>query len=105
MQPLLYTLRRMLSGADRLYAPLFCRTRLLELCTIIIIVTFHGILRTRAYTRCAMKEKIIGFVFLQVSVRSEARRDFYLYADAWWKDYTSVSKELHKRYVVHKTLP
>ncbi|CAM9681247.1 unnamed protein product [Ascophyllum nodosum] len=34
---------------------------------------------------------------LQASVRSEERRDFYLYADAWWKSFTSVSKTLRKR--------
>eukprot|EP00903_Cladosiphon_okamuranus_P009829 g9342.t1 len=36
---------------------------------------------------------------LQVSVRSEARRDFYLYANAWWKGFTSTSKDLSKRFV------
>lgn len=34
----------------------------------------------------------------QASVRSEARRDFYLYANSWWKDFTSASKDLSKRY-------
>lgn len=33
----------------------------------------------------------------QVSVESEARRDFYLYADSWWKSFTSGSSELRKR--------
>eukprot|EP00752_Nemacystus_decipiens_P004496 g4105.t1 len=36
---------------------------------------------------------------LQVSVRSEARRDFYLYANSWWKAFTSTSKDLSKRSV------
>ncbi|CAM9697417.1 unnamed protein product [Pylaiella littoralis] len=39
------------------------------------------------------------FGAIQVSVRSEARRDFYLYANAWWKDFTSTSKDLSKRSV------
>lgn len=33
----------------------------------------------------------------QASVRSEARRDFYLYANAWWKGFSSTSKVLSKR--------
>ncbi|CBN74807.1 conserved unknown protein [Ectocarpus siliculosus] len=35
----------------------------------------------------------------QASVRSEARRDFYLYANAWWKGFSSTSKVLSKRSV------
>ncbi|CAM9179575.1 unnamed protein product, partial [Laminaria digitata] len=37
--------------------------------------------------------------FSSVSVRSEARRDFYLYADTWWKGFTSASRDLRKRSV------
>ncbi|CAM9711049.1 unnamed protein product, partial [Ectocarpus sp. 8 AP-2014] len=35
----------------------------------------------------------------RASVRSEARRDFYLYANAWWKGFSSTSKVLSKRSV------
>ncbi|CAM9489919.1 unnamed protein product [Ectocarpus sp. 4 AP-2014] len=37
--------------------------------------------------------------FFAASVRSEARRDFYHYANAWWKGFSSTSKVLSKRSV------
>ncbi|CAM9319214.1 unnamed protein product, partial [Hapterophycus canaliculatus] len=42
-------------------------------------------------------DDVVRIMDLQVSVRSEARRDFYLYANEWWKGFSSASKELSKR--------